>query len=474
MSMPLSPTRLFTCTACGAVLPVEDEHVGKKCRCGRCGMVNLVIDEETRRRHQQAAAEQNKPVGFFCRVCDTRMAARVKHVGKKAKCPDCGALTEVPPPPKPRSKKKPGAMHGQQYGLWGVDDAPHPEELAAKQPKYYPVWCRVCDTLMHAKLSQVGQQLKCPDCGAGTTFEEPPKPKKKKSPLVPDGQEYQLDGKQILPTRPESQFSPPQPAADQPKEELPPVREERKDRPQLPAMPLVQGVALMLVRPPVVTWFLGLTALSVILVGFMMAVVAANPIAAIPLFIFAFFAALLGLGALGSLCLAVLAESSEGNDRLYNPPGPVFLDWVGEVFYLLIPGVIAAAPAALMVRAFGQHLPFQQQALLVSGGWLCFFPFFILSCLENGSPLEPLSPRIFGSVAKRPAHWLCLIAVSGAIVAATIYAYDLILQATLNGSSMIALLETPLLVASSLLYFRVLGRFAWWLSDSLAVLEDQD
>ncbi len=473
MSMPLSPTRLFTCTACGAVLPVEAEHVGKKCRCGRCGMVNLVVDEETRRRQQQQAAEQQQLIGFFCRVCDTRMAARVKHVGKKAKCPDCGALTEVPPPQKPRPKQKPKAMHGQQYGLWGVDNAPNPDELAAKQPKFYPVWCRVCDTLMHARENQIGKKLTCPDCGAKTVVAEPPKEKPKQSPLVPDGQEYQLDAALLPPTRPEPQFAP-QTTTDEPREELPPVREERRDRPQPPAFPILQGVAKMLVRAPVTPWFLGLSAFGMTIGGFMMVVVSANPIAAIPFFIFAFLASLMGLAAFCSLCLAVLTESAEGNDRLYSPPGPVFLDWVGDVFYLLIPGVIAVAPAAILVRLFGQALPVEQSVLVVLGGWLCAFPFFLLSCLENGSPLEPLSPKIFGSVGKRPGHWLVLVLASAAIFAAAGYAYVELMRVALERSVMWALLETPLFVAAGLLYFRVLGRFAWWLSDSLAVPERVD
>ncbi len=470
--MPLSPTRLFTCTACGAMLPIEAEHVGKKCRCGRCGMVNLVVDEETQRRQKEEARKQQQIIYLFCRVCDTRMAVRFKDVGKKAKCPDCGGLTRVPPPQQPRPPQIPEAMHGQQYGLWGVDDAPSPDELVAKQPKFYPIWCRVCDTLMHARESHIGKKLICPDCGAKTAVVEPPKEEPKKSPLVPDGQEYQLDAAQVLPARPEPQFVPP--VTEDPKDVLPPIREERRDRPRPPVLPILQGVAKMLVRSPVRPWFLGLSAFGMTIGGFMMVVVSANPVAAIPFFIFAFFASLLGLAGFCSLCLAVLTESAEGNDRLYSPPGPVFLDWIGDVFYLLIPGVIAVAPPAILVRAFGQTLPFEQQALVVLGGWLCAFPFFLLSCLENGSPLEPLSPKIFGSVARRPIHWLLMVLASAGIFIAGGYAYVELMRVALERSLMFALLETPLFVAVGLLYFRVLGRFAWWLSDSLGVPEHVD
>lgn len=467
MAAPLSPTRLFTCTACGAVLPVGEEFVGKKCRCGRCGKVSVVGAETPRRQATRRRAEE-QVIGFSCRVCDTRLAAQAKHVGRKAKCPDCGALTAVPPPREPPPPRKPRAMHGQQYGLWDVEGAPTGAELAASQPKFYPVWCRVCDTLMHARINQVGKKLTCPDCGAKTVFEEPPPPKAKKSVLVPDGQEYQIDTTNLPPSRPLPQFSVPKPEPDKPKTELPPIREERRDRPKLPAVPILQGVTKMLVRPPVTPWFLGLSAFGMMVGGFMMIVVSANPVAAIPFFIFAFFASLMGFAAFASLCVAILTESSEGNDQLFNPPGPVFLDWVGDVFYLVIPGVIAVAPPAILVRAFGQELPVEQQALIVLGGWLCAFPFFILSCLENGSPLEPFSPRIFGSVARRPGHWLLLVMASAAIFVATGHAYVELMTAAIQRTMMLALLETPLLAAAGLLYFRVLGRFAWWLAESLA------
>lgn len=471
MSMPLSPNRLFTCTACGATLPVGEDHVGKKCRCGRCGKVS-VVGEETPRKEKKSPPD-DQYIGFFCRVCDTRMAARSKHVGKKAKCPDCGALTEVPPPPKPRPKQKPKAMHGQQYGLWGVDDAPNPEELVAKQPKFYPVWCRVCDTLMHARENQIGKKLTCPDCGGKTIVPEPPKAKPKKSPLVPDGLEYQLDAAHVLPTRPQQQFKPPK-VVEKALEELPPIREERKDRPKVPRVPIIQGVSKMLICAPVTTWFIWLTMVGLCVGGFLLVVVSANPIAAIPFFIAGGLTALLGAGALAALCLSVLTESSEGNDRLYNAPGPVFLDWAADVFYLLIPGVLAFAPSAVLVRAFGEQLAFQHQALLVAAGWLFFFPFFMLSCLENGSALEPFSPRIFGSVATRPGHWLLLVLVSLAVCAGASFAYTSLLTAASQGSLILLLLETPLFLATSLLYFRILGRFAWWLAESLAVEELAD
>lgn len=459
----LSPTRLFTCTACGAVLPVDEEHLGKKCRCGRCGKVSVVAEDSPRR--VKYVASSKRPIYFSCRVCDTRLAARVKDVGRKAKCPDCFARTEVPPPPEPREPKVPRAMHGQQYGLWEVDEAPDPAEIAARQPKYFPVYCRVCDTLMHARPEQIGKKLACPDCGAKTAVKEPPQSKPQKSVLVPDGQEYQLDGVHLPPVRPELQFEPPRSAGESRENNLvtEPIRQERQRRPKPPLLPTFQGVLPMLFRNPVVTWFVWLGGMGLLGSGLMMVVVRINPIAAIPSFFGAGLSSLLGLGALSALCLSILSESSEGNDRLYQPPEFVPLDWMGNLLHLVLLGILAAIPTGLLSRALEQHITTKQQLVIFVVGWLFTFPLLLLSSLERGSALEPFSTKIFGSVTKRPAHWLVLVLESAALVGCAAYAIDQLLA-----KSLVLMLATiPLAIATMLLYFRVLGRFAWWLAESL-------
>ncbi|MGI9429227.1 MAG: hypothetical protein ACR2NM_11260 [Bythopirellula sp.] len=464
--MQLSPTRLFTCTACGAVLPIGAEQLGKKCRCGRCGKVSLVTEAAAQREKPDPALEQ--PIYFFCRVCDTRLGARVKDKGRKAKCPDCGALTRVPPPPKPKPPKTPKAMHGQQYATWKVDEAPKPEEIAARQPQYFPVWCRVCDTLMHATPQQVGKKLICPDCGAKSDIKQPPPPKPKQSPLVPDGQEYQLDAEPAPPSRPDLQFLPASPGSEKTQPELPPIREERKPRPKPPLMPTVQGIALMLVRTPVLSWFLSISAIGMTAGAFMIFVTTLNFIASIPFFVAAGITTVLCLVSLAAICLAVFTESAEGNDRLHSPPSPIFLDWVADVFYLVMPAVLAIVPWAMLCKVFEQNLLAEQRGILLMMGWLGTFPLLLLSSLENGSALEPFSPRIFASVTSRPGHWMLFVIQTAAVAWAAQAGVERLLAAE---SSLVGLLVIPLIVATALLYFRILGRFAWWLAESLATIE---
>jgi len=396
----------------------------------------------------------------------------VEDVGLKAKCPDCGRLTKVPPPPKPRPKKTPEAMHGQQYGVWGVDEAPTTKEIAARQPKYYPVWCRVCDTLMHAQAEQVGEKLACPDCGAKTLFKKLPVEQEAQSALVADGEEYQLDEMVELPKRPV--YRPPQ-ARDvseyDPHGEA--LRQEYRDRGVMPKNPLIGGVYKMVIRSPLpeVTIVLAvMLALEIWFVANAMANVGGMMLALVMVsYATTAFFGVLSLMAASAFWLAVLKESSEGNDRLYHPPGTVFLDWAGECFYVVFAGALAVAPGMLLWR-FAPGLPNGAGPAAVVTSWLGLFPIFLLSQLENGSPLEFFSPKLARTLLKRPGQWFLFYAETALLLgggAAAIVGLQLLSPSLLAVSVLIA-------AGASFLYFRLLGRLAWWLAESLAVDEEDE
>ena len=93
------------------------------------------------------------------------MYGRPDQVGKKVKCPDCGATDRSSSAAEPKQKNIPAALEGEQYELWDADDQPLPSDIWRAQPKYIAVQCRVCATLMYANENQVGQTIACPDCG---------------------------------------------------------------------------------------------------------------------------------------------------------------------------------------------------------------------------------------------------------------------------------------------------------------------
>ena len=391
-----SPTKLLRCPGCGATLSVPIGQIGKTCRCGGCGTVF---------RPQSPKPAPDRLVSFNCLLCDTRLTVSAKLVGRRVVCPDCGTKNTVPSPPPEPKPKIPPAMHGQQYGVWGVDEGPLPSEIAKRHPKYFPVYCRLCDTLMHATPAQVGQMIDCPDCGTKTVVPPPPKPKPERA-AVPDGEEYQLD---------ESSAPTPRPApavverlAEQEKQAA--VSPGPGERPPVPPVPLVVGVAGMLVRSPVPGWWFSLSLwLMVIIFLLSQAVV---PIASQfqGIFAVACLAAscILGslwFGAFSAVVCSVLQESSDGADRLVSPPRPVFYDWFTPAAYLFVSLAASTLPGwgvGAIAYRFGYDL--RLVAPLVGVGLA--FPVMFLSALERGAVMDVFGPKVWGSLLWRPGHWL--------------------------------------------------------------------
>ncbi len=420
MPAPLSPTKLFQCQACGAALPIRSEHAGRRCRCGRCGKVMVVPHLEGR---QKASPKKKK---------------------------------------EPPSRQKPQAMHGQQYGLWGVDEAPTPEQLAASHPEYFPVHCRNCNTLMHATAEQIGLKISCPDCGVRALVVAPPSKPPPRQVLVPDGEEYQIDGPKVS----EGFLAP---IAAPPRQRDRPPKEEKNyyisSRPKCPRVPLLQGVGAMLWGGSVLTWWLTLSVMLMLVLplvfGAFFGINSANGFAMVCFLAAGCILGVLWLGAASSLWLAVLTESSEGNDRLQNPPDPVPFEWFGNAAYLVLAVVVAAMPGVALGKLF------DQPALAGGIGWLFCFPVVLLSMLEQGSSMAVWSPRLGASLWRRPWFWLLFFVESALLIAGTGFA-----MGWLAGRSPWLLLVAVMLgMAASLLYFHLLGRLGWWLAESMSTSE---
>ena len=469
MAAPLSPTKLLKCPGCGASLPLGELKAGQKLRCGSCQKVLVVPGSKPK---QRKPAEPPAPVGFNCKLCYTRLSAPVKYVGRKLKCPDCGRVNTIPPPPRPTAPKTPEAMFGEQYELWGVDEAPTNEDLIAQQPKFFEIHCRVCNTMMQAQESQVGSSLSCPDCGAANQVPFPPKMRRNPSLNLPSGEEYALDESAAPPERPT--YVPYQVKQLEENQQREAKQQERiYVTRKLPKVPLLEGVVGMLYRGPLPAfvfvlafalalecWFVANALANVEGMALMIVLVAYGTTAFFGLFI------LLGASA---AWLAVLKETSEGNDKLYDPPGLMFLDWVGEGFFVAFSAAMAVAPGMLLWR-FVSGLPSWAGPTATAASWTLLFPVFLLSQLQNGSPLEFFSPKIGGSLFKCLGPWLLFYAETIVVIGGTI--------AVVIGLQLLSPYLVPVSVTvvslASFLYFRLLGRLAWWLAELLAETEEAE
>ncbi len=434
MSASQSDGMTWDCEGCGAHLPVKTEHLGRKCRCQGCGLMFVV----TAKRMEQMA--------------------EVSHEEESSE------------PPQPETEV---FDQTASYGLWGVDEAPLPTELAHRQPKWFPLYCHNCDTLMHATVTQVGTNIVCHDCGAKTIFKAPP-PEPADSSVPPvDG--YDLDETSVPSPRPSAvpaivrreelerqQAMEQEGAAREKTDQQRPIASG--SRPKMPRVPLIQGVLPMLWTEMILARWVTLSFGFIFVgsIGFGAWILIQSGIGAlIGIWFIAAFSALslLWMMAASAFWISILTESSEGNQQIHNPPGIDFTAGMGDLLYVVIASMVAAIPTtAIVTLVAGQSSWIVGTVAMVC--WLQFFPVTILSSLEIGSPLGVFSPRLAKAFIRRCGAWLlltilaCLLVVTAAAIAG----------AMVNYSPWLALAAGPVLVGTSFIYFRLLGRFAWWLT----------
>jgi DNA-directed RNA polymerase subunit RPC12/RpoP len=475
------PTVKFACAACGATYEVPESMAGRRGPCAKCGADLQGPSAKPAARNKIEHTPQYAAVE--CRVCQTRFYGTLDQVGKKAKCPDCGALTIVPTPPPPVAKKTPAALEGEQYELWDVDAQPLPSEIAAALPKYIAISCTRCDTLMHATPDQVGQTIRCPDCGA--KYVVPPLEEERPAVLPSTLDEFELDASADPGERPTVILPPVRRMLYEEEEEAERARRadmakrgpviDARGRPVLPSQPLLQGIFPFLFRPATAGRWLALSMGLAFVVALLLdglsgwlalggvntqLVVQAKArtaeifIAAACGFLWSAYAA--------SVFLVVTAESSEGNDEIYAWPSGNFLDWMGDLWLILVAWTCAAAPGWAAGVLVLKDIWWSPLAAAVS--LLICFPIVFLSQLAANSVVSLVHPRVLASLARCPFSWLLfyvesamLLAICGAAAVAASFVHYLM-----------AALLAPLYVAAMLLYARLLGRLGWRLADAVS------
>jgi hypothetical protein len=232
----------------------------------------------------------------------------------------------------------------------------------------------------------------------------------------------------------------------------------------MPRVPLVQGVARMLLSVEIIARW-AMLSLTLIVAGWFLSWVvnamSAMVFLAIPMFaIGCVFLALWLLSAM-PLSLAIVTESSEGSDQLHDTPSWVSLDFA-EAFFVVIAATVSAFPAWLSLKATGE-LPELARAAIVAGTWLVFFPIVLLSNLEQSSAIAVFSPRLVSSLARCAGAWLLFYIESFLLTAAALAA----LEGIARGPTGLLYFAPFVAVAWLLVYMRLIGRLAWWLAETM-------
>jgi DNA-directed RNA polymerase subunit M/transcription elongation factor TFIIS len=481
MATPPAQSLTVICPGCAARFEVAGDMAGRKGRCARCNAIFRVPGPaKTVAPNVRQPAPAPRHISVLCRVCQTLMYGGLDQVGKPLKCPDCGAQTILPPQPE-KPKKPLAAMEGEQYELWGVDEAPSVAEMLAAQPKYIAVECRVCQTLMQATEKQVGKKLKCPDCGTANLVPPPAATRKPISVLARDEDDLEIDAALDPGERPPVIIPPRKPMVYEVEAEAERKRQEErlargdkhgpnyddKGRAMLPRWPLATRIFSFLFTRDVLARWLALTLCWYLLVSptFLASFASVGPIAAVPLAVATIFGLMIWSAGLAAIVMAIIVESSEGNDEVSNWPTTNPADWAGEFFYLFFACIASPLPGWL----FGRLLIADPEARApwFIGSLLVSLPVIILSQLDVGSAFAIASPRVIASFLRVPGTWLMFYVEMAVLMAACV---GVTIFAALLQPLVVALL-VPMYIAAILLAARILGRLAWKLAETMSSRE---
>lgn len=416
--------------------------------------------------------ERHFPV--LCGKCMTRMLATLDQVGQALVCPDCGNPTLVPRPRETAVYEEPARDPNDIYAVAGA------EGLAADSPalaRHYAYRCPVCHTRLYATYDEAARETTCPDCSK--QFVIPPPPKDSPEPLQQEEPVENYDvgapverSAPMVPRYVVSKEADAQGSSAGPEEEMveefPEWLRPDRARPVLPRHPFLSGVFLFpLYRGAWGRW-LGLTAGLVLILCLVNAAIGLSQIddpgsyfAAMALGAIAVVLGLIWFVVASAFLLAILRDTAEGVSTIVNWPGEVFADWMLHFLNIFVAAAISTGLGMAMawaLRAAG-IIPWPAIGLTV----YFLFPFFLLSVLEAGSPIAPLSLAVLGSLRWAWLGWIVFYFESAFVVAAMVGAMAALVLIGGWLALPVAILTTGLLF----IYFRLLGRLAWYTAERM-------
>jgi DNA-directed RNA polymerase subunit RPC12/RpoP len=423
--------------------------------------------------HQEAYQTQ---IPVICGLCHTRMLATEDQVGQKLKCPDCGTESLVLPMAKrtvPKGPVKPPSDAEATYELCKGPGQPPPGSVAYQT--HFPVICPLCHTRLHATLDQVGGKMVCPDCLTTITIPPPPEKLPEIDPMEGAESSYTYSP----PIRP-PEFQPifeyawtkdlDDPETPRPRSESRLVR--AKTRPSIGAF--FFGIVEFLFYPRVWSRWLvfaaigGLQGCCAIVAAFFGQIDA--PVLQFLTVVFGIGLELLSLGLIfvtSASLVAITVDTAAGNDRVENWPEGPFVDWLFDGLYILNALTVAVLlPAGLAWLVRGQGFDSVLSAA-ISAYFL--FPIVFISMLEQGSVMSPISPPILRSLRSACWAWALFYVETGVFLpSAGVFTVTI---ALLLGPFGIGV-AMSLLVATTIVYFRLLGRLAWVCTQATAQTKD--
>ncbi len=475
------PSISFDCPTCNSRLSEPEDQVGRETKCPDCHTLVVVppppaVVEKRRaepgedyKLQQQAdawgitgEALRKQYYSIHCPLCGTMAQATAEIAGREIECPDCQEPFTVGPPPKRRrdlGKESVEAGRDDEYALRENESWDRP----AAEQSLIAVKCGLCGTLIQAAEDQVGQEMMCPDCDELIIV---PRPKRRRKPQMTED-EY-ATGSAMETPKFEQAFPDPRFARGSTKPGEGP-QYYFEEPPKIPRRWYFDGVFEFPAYPTTYMRWLSLSMIGGMLafliasilafafsgdnVTFMMAAVPFSASAAL---------GIVWMAVAGAHFLVIIRLTSFGHDQVEDWPPGMFVDWMFDFLYFFLAAVVSIVPAAAPVWAFdliGIHA--WPLLFLIPLLFSMLFPFVLMSMLEGGSPFHIVTPAICKTLVAHRREW-ALFWVEGTLVVALAGGVSggLIYLAGLPAILFVA----PVFTGALIVYFRLLGRLAWWCS----------
>lgn len=464
----------FRCPYCGLQVMARRRQVGSRRHCPRCQAdITVPSERDVQQRTSQLASigeynlappppdrilDRVARIAVTCQCCGATVSAAGVSFGDLMSCPECGAVVVVPPPTRPPPLPESAAARSTgEYALAA------PTATPSAPGDYIPVNCPVCHTRLMGARRQIGRKIVCPDCNSRVKVPEPAvvtRPQWDRSPggdylvsppvelpktevLLPgvEDQARAREGEQVAAPPPESEPSLPPPDASL----------------------FFAGVFSFPFYSDVVLRWIILSAGGLLVQAVVnYAIRYANQ----PGFLTYVGSMLLaGMAGLISLLLivpataiwvAVLQRTADGYDHFDDWLEDVWLDWMLDGFFIFNSLCLSVVPGAAVAWLF--QLP-RDRALLVEAPLvMILFPIVLLSMLHQGSAWKPLSGAVVRSLWR--GRWGWFMFYVAAILVLTPAAG--LVWLLICGGKLMAALAIPGLAIASFIYFRLLGRLAWY------------
>lgn len=457
----------------------------------------------------------SQPIRVACPACQSVVSVERQQGGQRITCPQCleefvAELTD-PTPVRPKrgladtTEYIPLAETTEYEGLppsLGLPPQPAAgTESSAELPEAdyeFDVQCPLCGTRQDATRQSIGQTLRCPDCEFLIKVQEPP-PRARRLPGERSAEDDELRLSEVSAARPVHDLA--HEYLEKARSEVARGRAERKlpafpmhdalhragtevqvddvSPPRLPPRPLRSRLLRFLWEPA------ALIRALILAIGLFFELLAVRratelffggPFEQFLCVMLLAFSAIYGFALFAAVAitlLAVLQDTAEGKDVIENWPEGNFLDWFAEAAYVLVALFVAAFPGVLLGRLVSYLAPDSS-----SVGWefvfcipttFVLFPIALLSALEAGSPLNVLSRPILRSLSVLARGWLQFYFWSGLLSTAGFVA----LAFAIAGPLWMGVVSMAVIAPLLMVYFRLLGRLAWWCREEVAEAEER-